>query len=125
MKKLPEIVQSAWMNREGPAVLATVDADGKPNVIYVGSVNAWGDDTVLVADNYMHKTCANILAGSPGALLFLTKDRKAYQFKGAITYHTEGPLFESMKTWNKPEYPGVAAVALQVREIYSGAEKLR
>ena len=124
MKKLPEIVQTAWMNREGPAVLATVDAAGRPNVIYVGCVSAWGEGTVAVADNYMHKTRANIQAGRPGALLFLTKDRKAYQLKGTFTYHTAGPLFESMKTWNKPEYPGVAAVALQVQEIYSGAEKL-
>ena len=29
-----------------------------------------------------------------------------------------------MKTWNPPEHPGHAAAALQVEEVFSGAEKL-
>lgn len=124
MKVFPEAVQQAWANREGPIVLATVEAGGQPNAIYAGSVREYGDDTLVVADNYFHKTRANILAGSRGALLFLTKERKSYQLKGSFTYHTSGPVFDDMKTWNPAKHPGVAAAALKVEQIYCGAERL-
>ncbi len=124
MIQYPEIVQNAWANREGPIVLTTVDTEGQPNAIYASSVREFGDDLLVVGDNYFHKTRANILAGSKGSLLFITKEHKAYQIKGTFTYHTSGPVFDDMKTWNPPEHPGVAAVALKIEEIYSGAEKL-
>jgi uncharacterized protein len=124
MTAFPEVVLTAWASRDDPVVLATTDAAGIPNTIYANSVHAYGDDTVVVADNYFHKTRANILAGSRGALLFLTKERKSYQLKGHIEYHTSGPIFDAMKQWNPAKHPGVAAAALRVEHIYCGAEKL-
>lgn len=124
MKAFPEAVQTAWADREGPIVLATVDAAGMPNAIYASSVHTHGDDAVVVADNYFHKTRANILAGSPGALLFITKERKSYQLKGRFEYHTSGPIFAAMKQWNPAKHPGVAAAALRVEHIYCGGEQL-
>jgi predicted pyridoxine 5'-phosphate oxidase superfamily flavin-nucleotide-binding protein len=79
---------------------------------------------VLIADNYFDKTKKNILAGSKGSILFITKDGTAYQAKGSIKYHREGEIFNDMKTWNPEKHLGHAAVALKVEEIYSGAEKL-
>ena len=124
MKNLPESVRTAWADREGPVVLATVDAAGIPNAIYASSVHEYGDDTVVVADNYFHKTRANILAGSRGALLFITKERKSYQLKGRFEYHTSGPIFDAMKQWNPVKHPGVAAAALKMEHIYCGGEQL-
>jgi len=125
MKTFPEVVQTAWAHREGPVVLTTVGADGQPNAIYVGSVRPYGDDLMVIADNYFHKTRANLHAGSKGALLFLTKEHKSYQLKGSFTYHTAGPLFDDMKTWNPAKHPGVAAAVLKVETIFCGAEQLR
>jgi predicted pyridoxine 5'-phosphate oxidase superfamily flavin-nucleotide-binding protein len=119
-----EIVAQAWDNRDGPAVLATVDAAKTPNVIYVGEIRYVPDEGFIVADNYFCKTRANIKSGTKGAILFLTKDRKAFQVKGALTYHTEGPFFENMRSWHDPKHPGVAATLLRIEEAYSGAEKL-
>jgi hypothetical protein len=124
MKTFPEVVRTAWANREGPVVLATVDAAGVPNAIYVGSVQIHGDDTVVIADNYFNKTRANILAGSRGALVFLTKERKSYQLKGRFEYLTSGPIFDAMKQWNPTKHPGVAAAALKVDQIFCGGEQL-
>ena len=124
MNKIPEIVQTAWSNREGPAVLATADRTGRPNAIYVNSLRLHADGTVVVADNYFHKTRANIHAGSKGAFLFITRDHKSYQLKGSFSYLTTGPVFDDMKTWNPSKHPGVAAASLQVEEIYCGAERL-
>jgi len=77
-----------------------------------------------VADNYFCKTRANIQSGTPGAILFLTKERKSFQVKGPLTYHTAGAIFENMQSWHDPKYPGVAAVLLRIEEAYSGADQL-
>jgi predicted pyridoxine 5'-phosphate oxidase superfamily flavin-nucleotide-binding protein len=118
------LVTQAWENREGPAVLATVDAARMPNAIYVGEIRYVPGEGFIVADNYFHKTRANITSGTQGAILFLTKERKSFQAKGPLTYHTKGPIFNNMRSWHDPKYPGVAATLLRVEEAYSGAEKL-
>ena len=114
----------AWDEREGPAVLATVDTDRRPNAIYVGEIRYRSDGEFVIADNYFDKTRKNIKAGSSGAILFITKDRKAYQAKGTLSYHTEGTVFGAMQVWHEPRHPGVAATVLRVEELYCGAEKL-
>ena len=124
MAALPEQVIKAWEDREGPVVLTTVDAEGKPNAIYATCTSIYGNDRIVVADNYFAKTQANILAGSKGSLLFITKDKKSYQIKGSIVYHKEGAVFDDMKQWNPTKHPGHAAAAVMVEEVYSGGDKL-
>ncbi len=124
MAALPASVRQAWADRDGPVVLATVSRDGAPNVIYASCVAAFGDDALVVADNYFDKTRRNLLAGGRGSLLFRSKDGKAYQAKGALEYHTDGEVFRHMKTWNSPQHPGHGAALLRVEEVFSGAEKL-
>jgi len=124
MSKLPEVVISAWAERNGPLVLSTVDAQGVPNSIYATCVSKYADDTLVVADNYFDKTKQNILLGGKGAILFITHDNKAYQIKGSLEYHSSGPVYEDMKKWNPEKHPGHAAVALKVEEVYKGSEKL-
>jgi len=125
MAKLPEIASQAWENREGPVVLTTVDSKGTPNSIYVTCVRKSSDEEIVVADNKMHKTQANILAGNPVSLLYLSKERKAFQLKGSVEYRTSGKEFDEMKNgWLDKKYPGNAAVIFHIEEVYSGAEKL-
>ena len=124
MTNATEILTKAWEDREGPAILGTVDASGKPNVIYVGEIHYVPGEGFIVADNYFHKTRANIQNGTEGAILFLTKERKSFQVKGRLTYHTEGAIFDHMKASHDSKYPGVAATLLRVEEAYSGSEKL-
>ena len=124
MASLPTLVSKAWDNRKGPVVLTTVDKEGIPNAIYATCVKKYSEDTLVVADNYFHKTRDNIFSGSKGSLLFITEDKKAYQIKGSIEYHNGGEIFEDMKRWNPSKHPGNAATALKVEEVYSGAERL-
>jgi predicted pyridoxine 5'-phosphate oxidase superfamily flavin-nucleotide-binding protein len=124
MTALPEVVRTAWENREGPVVFTTVDAQGNPNSIYVTCVNRYGDDSMVVADNFFNKTRANILAGSLGSMLFITKEGKSFQIKGTIAYHTQGPVFEDMKKWNPAKLPGHAVAALKVECVFSGGEQV-
>lgn len=124
MASLPDVVRKAWEDRNGPVVLVTVDGAGVANAIYATCVSMFGVDKLVVADNYFSKTRANILSGSKGAILFITNEGKAYQAKGTLTYHKEGDVFDDMKKWNPDKHPGHAAVALNVEEVYSGAEQL-
>ncbi|MBW2539590.1 MAG: pyridoxamine 5'-phosphate oxidase family protein [Deltaproteobacteria bacterium] len=124
MAALPEKVIKAWEDREGPIILSTVDGDRTPNAIYATCVSIFSEDTVVVANNYFSKTLKNILAGSKGTILFITKEGKSYQIKGTIEYHKEGSIYEDMKKWNPKKHPGHAAAALKVEEVYTGAEKL-
>jgi len=121
---LPPAVKEAWDNRKGPAILATIDVEGMPNIIYVSCLGRRGDDALVVADNYFDKTRSNIQAGSKGSFLFMGADGKPYQVKGSIEYHTDGPAFDDMKTWNPQNHPGNAAAVLKVEAVYSGAQKL-
>lgn len=125
MTALPREVVDAWSDRDGqPAVLATVAPDGTPNIIYINCVALFGDERVVMADNFFTKTKANILSDCKGALLFRTTDGTPYQIKGTFEYHTEGEIFDDMKKWNQPDKPGYGAAALVAEEVYSRAKRL-
>ncbi|MBN1686300.1 MAG: pyridoxamine 5'-phosphate oxidase family protein [Spirochaetales bacterium] len=124
MANLPERIEKAWENKEGPLVFTTVDKKGTPNAIYATCVSKYDGSTILIADNYFDKTKKNIQNGSKGSVLFITAEGKSFQLKGTIEYHTKGPLFDDMKKWNPEKHPGHAAAALKIEEAYSGAEKL-
>jgi len=124
MASLTDIIRKAWDNRNGPAILATVSPDGVPNIIYVTCVNTYGEDRIVIADNYFNKTRQNLKAGGTGAILFQTAEGKAYQVKGTLEYHTKGKMFTEMKKWNPSQHPGNAVVALCIEEAYNGAKKL-
>ena len=125
MAKLPEIAMKAWEDREGPVVLTTVDSSRVPNAIYVTCVKKISGDQIVVADNKMNKTRANIIAGSTASLLYITKEKKAFQLKGSLEYKSSGEIFAEMKNgWLDKKYPGHAAVVFHIEEVYSGAEKL-
>lgn len=118
------ILKDAWDQHEGPIVLSTVDKQGAPNAIYATNVKLLDDCRIVVADNYFNKTRANIKNGSKGAVLFMTKEKKAYQAKGEIEYLTEGPIYGEMRQWADQKHPRIAAAVLRVDELYSGAQKL-
>ncbi len=124
MAVLPEKVSKAWDDREAAVVLTTVNSQGVPNAIYATCVSKFDEETLVVADNYFHKTRENILSGSRGSILFLTKGGEAYQIKGTLTYCREGAIFDDMKRWNPTKHPGHAAAALSVEEVYAGGERL-
>ena len=122
-KSFPEDFLQGFAEIDCPAVFATVDKKGIPNVIYVGCFRL-SNHKIIIANNKFYKTKENILNGSYGAFLFITKDRKSYQIKGQIENHTTGEEYEDMKKWLDPKYPGYSAVVLSIEEIYHGGEKL-
>ncbi len=124
MANLPKLVSQAWDEREGPCVFSTVDTNSTPNAIYVTSVSKYREDMLLIANNFFNKTQANILTGSRGSLLFITKEGKSYQVKGALEYYSDGELFDDMKKWNLTVLPGHGVAALKVEHVFCGAERI-
>lgn len=124
MAKLNQRVRNAWDNKEAKLVFATVDRGGNPNIVWVVCVRIIDDERILIVNNYFNKTLENILSGSMGSLLFIAPEREAYQIKGTLSYHTDDDIYDDMKGWLAPNFPGVGAVVLTVTEIYYGAEKI-
>jgi predicted pyridoxine 5'-phosphate oxidase superfamily flavin-nucleotide-binding protein len=124
MIKIPEEVKKAWDSKQDPIVLTTVSKQGVPNSIYATCVALFEDSYVLVANNKFKKTYQNIMENDKATLLFITKEKKAYQIKGKIKYETEGKAFDDMKKWNRPDLAGYGVAKLEVEEIYSGANKI-
>jgi hypothetical protein len=124
MDVLPKEVCEAWNNRDGAVILTTMNNNGIANSIYATCTGMYQDKYIIVADNYFDKTRKNILDGSSGVVLFITKDKKAYQIKGSLEYHRDGELFDFMKTWNPEQHPGHAAAVLIPEKVYSGAKQI-
>jgi hypothetical protein len=122
--KLPQIVSNAWENRQKAIVFTTVNAKGIPNSIYATCVALYGENKVLVANNFFNKTMENIKLGSKGSVLFITNEDKSFQLKGSLSYFEDGELFDNMKSWNPERLPGHGVVALEIEEVFAGAEKL-
>jgi len=95
-----------------------------PNSIWVGCLEKYDDERLIVADNYFQKTRENINNGSKGSLLWITNDGEAYQVKGSIEYVTAGPMFDRMRECIDDSLPRVAAAVIHVEEVYSGAKRL-
>ncbi len=75
--------------------VATVCADGTPNLSPKGSTTVWDDDHLVFADlcspgtieNLRHNQSVEINVVDPLV-------RKGYRFKGSASIFTEGPEFE-------------------------------
>lgn len=87
--------------------LATVDKTGKPNVIGVAYVKVVAKNQVLITDNFMKQTKANLSKNNNVCLAVWDKDWKGYKLVGKAKYFTSGK-------WKKyiekiPENKGLSA----------------
>lgn len=122
MVKMPADVR-ATLEKQKPAPIATADASGTPNVVYVGFLKVLDDETIMIGDNFFYKTAAN-LAENPkiSILCYDNETKKSFQIKGKASVYKEGKYFDEMTKWvlavnNK--LPAKAAVVVKVEEIYN------
>jgi predicted pyridoxine 5'-phosphate oxidase superfamily flavin-nucleotide-binding protein len=75
--------------------VATVDAEGAPNLSAKGTLVIWDANDLAFADIRSPRTVAN-LRGNPRVEINVVDPiaRKGYRFKGTAEVHTEGPAFE-------------------------------
>ena len=121
MAQLPEAVKNAISQKDLFSV-ATISKNGTLNVIYTKYLKAINDETILMADNYFHKTRDNILSNGKIAFAVLDDEKGSFQIKGTAERFTEGPMFDEVQKWVPDRLPRVAAVVMHVEDIYNGAE---
>jgi len=123
MAQLPKMVKEA-IAKQDVFPVATCNAEGTPNVVYIKCLKVIDDETLLIADNYFHKTRENILGNPKLAFVVRHEEKGSFQIKGSIERLTEGPMFDEVQKWVPDRLPRVAAVVLHVEQVYNGAEQL-
>jgi predicted pyridoxine 5'-phosphate oxidase superfamily flavin-nucleotide-binding protein len=109
--------------------VATASKSGVPNVAPIAFVMLVSDDTIWLADNYMHKTLANVKENPHIALYLWEPDsRQCFQIKGKVDVKTSGPDYEKMKAMvkaKKETYPAKSLLVMKITDVFScvpGAE---
>ena len=121
MARLPDAVKKAISKQELFCV-ATSTSKGIPNVAYMKYLKVVDDETILMADNYLHKTRDNILNNGKVAFAVLDEEKGSFQIKGTARRLIEGAMFDEVQKWVPEKLPRVAAVVMHVEEIYNGVE---
>lgn len=94
MAKMPQDCMDL-INNAYAAAVATCSADGVPNVVCSSMKQAYDDETVMISDQYLRKTLAN-LRENPRMAVSVWDDEHGYQVKGIVTYEDEGERYEAI-----------------------------
>ena len=95
LEEIDECFQGAF-----PAMIASVAADGTPNVTLISIVHRIDSQHVAVSRQFFNKTIANMLA-NPRAQVCVSEPSSGRLFRLDVVYdhtETEGPLFDRTKT---------------------------
>jgi hypothetical protein len=124
MAKMTERMKELF-DKVRPVVLSTASIDGIPNAVPVGAKKIIDDETILISDQFLNKTLANMKA-NPKVAVTYWEGREGYQLKGTVTIETTGKRFEETAQWieemsNKAGFPlkSKAAIILKIEEIYA------
>ena len=124
MATLTPAALQAWENHDERMVLTTCDNNNMPNSIWVICTKLINNEQFVIANNAFYKTLENIKQGSKGVLLYIAPEREAYQVKGSLEHYTSGPVYDDMKNWLDPKFPGKGALVLNIEEVYYGADRV-
>lgn len=114
-------------NTTRTVVLSTASMDGVPNAVPVGAKKIIDDETILISDQFLKKTLANMKA-NPSVAVTYWEGHEGYQLKGTVTIETAGARFEETARWidemsHKTGMPlkSKGAIILKIEEIYGVA----
>lgn len=124
MAQMTERMQELF-NKVPAVVLSTATADGVPNAVPVGAKKILDDQTILISDQFLNKTLANMKSNPQVAVTFWD-GHEGYQLKGTITIETSGQRFEETARWiddlsAKVGFPlkSKGAVIMKIEEIFA------
>ena len=106
---------------ENAMALTTVDENGSPHAIAIGFAKVI-DDKIIITDNYMSETPANLKRNNNVALAVWSRnwedDCKGFELKGTAEYLTSGEWKEFVeKLPENKDYPAKAAIVITVTKI--------
>ena len=115
MAQLPEYVVDL-LNTGHVVWVATVGADGMPNIAIKGSGALLDNEHIFFADLFSKKTRANLLANSAVAVALHDPDKHvAVQIKGHATLLDAGELFSSVADKIAAKMPALPRVSYVVK----------
>jgi len=100
--------------------LATSSKDSTPNVVPIGAFKLLDDETLLISDQFFHKTLQN-LKENPKAALSYWGEKGGFQIKGTVTIHTNDKVFSDDVAWMKefqPKLSPKSAVVMKISDVY-------
>ncbi len=104
--------------------LGTSTSDGTPNTVPIGAKKIIDDETVLISDQFLNKTLANIKS-NPKVSVTYWEGTEGYQLKGTVTIETSGERYEETARWieelgNRIGFPlkSKGAVILKIEDIF-------
>lgn len=116
MKELFEKVETVSLGTSTP--------DGTPNTVPIGAKKIIDNETVLISDQFLNKTLANIKS-NPKASVAYWEGTEGYQLKGTVTIETSGERYEETARWieelgNRVGFPlkSKGVLILKIEEIY-------
>jgi general stress protein 26 len=118
-----ELVDNALANG-CPCVLATVSADGEPDIGYKGSMMVFDDESLAYWERTRRQHLKNVQANPKVVVLFRDpKSRVNWRFHGVATVHESGPVRDQVMARTvadeldkDPERKG-AAVVIRVDKV--------
>ena len=125
MAKMPTKVIEKFNDLSAIKFMATVDKDGTPNVVYISSLIAVDEETLVYANLMGVKTPKNLLETRKVAVnVFVPDPGVSYQVKGEfVEFISEGPFFEAFTEHPALKYDPVFGVksvgVITVKEVYS------
>ena len=100
---------------------ATSSRDGKPNICNIGGKFIRDDGEIVMVDNFMKKTIANLQENSEIAIL-IRREKESYQIKGTARYLTTGEEYDQAYKWMKAKgdkYPAKGAIIITIHSVYN------
>jgi general stress protein 26 len=121
--QIRELVDNALANG-CPCVLATVSADGEPDIGYKGSMMVFDDESLAYWERTRRQHLKNVQANPKVVVLFRDpKSRVNWRFHGVATVHESGPIRDQVMARTvadeldkDPERKG-AAVVIRVDKV--------
>ena len=126
--RIPKYIQEITDKQE-LHTLSTSTKEGIPNIIYLKYLKVYNNEQILIANNKFFKTEKNLLENPKISFIVFDKENgKAYQIKGDVEIHKNDKIYEDTAEWVKTNSPDMnppkSGIILNVKEIYSGAEKI-
>lgn len=100
--QMRELVDPALENG-CPCILATVSADGEPDIGYKGSMMVFDDESLAYWERTKRQHLKNVTENPKVIVLFRdAKTKVAWRFHGKATVHESGPLWEKVMARTVP-----------------------
>jgi len=97
MVNIPKDVMDILSAADSAKMMATVDAQGIPNVVPVWSIMAVDPETIAFAEIFIINTKKNLEKNKKVAIAVFKGPTTGYQLKGTFMgFQTTGPVFENM-----------------------------